>query len=80
MSTIDQIGAVWAKVARETPDPWLDDSPLFAHLTGAKPLSYRERLDRPRRNAYGEVIPQIALVRANIRRLGKPTKPPRIPA
>lgn len=63
---------VWEQVLRESPAmDWLtffDDR-----------LTYREQLDRRRRNAYGDIIPQITLVRRNLRLLGKPCRPPRLP-
>ena len=70
MVTAEGAARAWAEVWLETPDPFAWEGPL----------TYRERLTRPRVNVRGEVIPQIALVRANLRRLGKPRVRPRIPA
>jgi hypothetical protein len=58
------------QVARETPSDLWEDSVLYAVLNGER-RTYRERLDRPRRNVFNEVIPRIVIVRNNIRRLGK---------
>lgn len=62
---------------RET--PWADGSALYALLSGGPRPTYRESLDKPKLNWYGEVIPQIVLVRNNIGRLGKPKRAPRLP-
>ena len=80
MITADQIARVWEQTLREMPDPWREESPFVTAVFGGPSLSYRDRLTRRRRNHYGEVIPQITLVRANLRRLGTPRVPPRIPA
>lgn len=80
MISADQIARVWQQSLQETPDPFWQGSPFITHLMGGPRMTYREQLDRPKLNYRGEVIPQIVLVRANLRRLGKPRVPPRIPA
>jgi len=77
MISADEIARVWQETLRKTPDPFA--SPSVTHLLGGQ-MSYREQLDRPKLNYFGEVIPQIVLVRANLLRLGKPRVPPQIPA
>ena len=79
MISAGMVARVWQETLRETPCVWQDMVPLLATRLGMPRMSYRDRLTRRRRNAAGEVIPQIVLVRANLRRLGKPRVPPRIP-
>lgn len=63
------VADIWEQVLRETEDPYESDF-LFYQLTGLKPKTYRERLDRIRVNVYGEAIPRIVVVRQNLRYLG----------
>lgn len=49
--------------------PWDDGSDMLTDLLGGPRVSYRERLDRPRRNYRGEIIPQIDVVRHNLWKL-----------
>lgn len=75
---------VWEQVQRETPaidwnDSWASRQLLGRMGATLTPRTYRDTLDRPRKNAVGEVIPRITLVRANLRRLQKPPRAPRLP-
>lgn len=66
---------------RTTEDPFsrdIRDSPL-AEFFGVTPYTYRESLDRVKINHFGEPIPRIEIVRQNLRALGKPPRPPRLP-
>jgi len=69
MYTTETAARIFMEALREAPSPFHEESPLHRWLSGQPPLSYRERLTRPRRNIYNEVIPQMTLVKANIRRL-----------
>lgn len=69
------VADAWSQVVRETEDPFGGSYGIFGPR-----VTYRERLDRVRRNVHGERIPRITLVRANLRRLGKPKMRPRLPA
>lgn len=64
---------VWEQVLREEPAGW------FHWWVPELGMTYREWLMRPKRNAFGEVIPQIAIVRKNLRRLGRAPRAPRLP-
>jgi hypothetical protein len=52
----------WNKALLECPDPYVD-SRILNPLFGLPCETYREHLDRPRRNYLGHIIPRIALVR-----------------
>lgn len=69
--TTEEVFDVWTQVARETPSDLWEDSILYQILGVGRRPSYREDLDRPRLNMFGDVIPRIVLVRNNIRRLGR---------
>jgi len=59
------VAEAWESTLRETPNPFFTESDVFSRR------SYRERLDRIRKNAYGDLIPRIVTVRRNLRfRLG----------
>ena len=61
MSIGNLVAQCWEQSMREYPWPY---APWwFLRLT------YRERLDLPPRNFYGELIPRIVIVRQNLRRL-----------
>lgn len=56
---------------REMPGPYDED--VAALFVGGKAYAlstYRARLDRLRRNYYGEIIPRAVAVRRNLRMLG----------
>ena len=67
----------WERAMLESPDPFRTD--VFNGMFGLPTVSYRDRLTQPRYNYLNQRIPQIVLVRANLRRLGKPTQTPRLP-
>lgn len=67
------ISDVWDDLMRTTEDPFMSGYDIFAHLFGARRRTYREILDRTRRNHYGDVIPRIVTIRRNLMRLG-PTR------
>lgn len=71
------VADVWEQVQLETPDPFR--TAVFNRILGLPVLSYRDRLIAPQFNWRGDRIPQIALVRNNLVRLGKPRRPPRLP-
>lgn len=66
------VARVWDEVMRDSP------APDWEAYSGGR--TYRERLDAPKRNWSGDVIPRIVLVRWNLRRMGKPRRAPRLPA
>lgn len=70
------VRAAWEQAMRESPNHFEFAGDYFL---GPPLASYRERLDRRVKNVYGDVIPRITLVRANIRSLGKPKTRPRLP-
>lgn len=72
--------AAWDHAMRVTPAAFDDNDELFYALGGGPRRTYAERLVRRRKNCFGDVIQQIELVKANLRRLGKPPRPPRLPA
>lgn len=72
------VAAAWETALREMPNPW--DCDLLNEFFGHPRTTYRERLDRQPRNAFGELIPRIATVRRHLRQLGKPRQSPRLPA
>ncbi len=74
----DIVVAAWDRALRESPDPFDDIYALYPIL-GYTPPSYRERLDRLPRNCFGDIIPRIVTVKRNIRLLGKPRHPPKLP-
>lgn len=80
MNIGDILTREWDRSLKETPygDPWESvwRREMDPHY---KPPTYRERLDRPKRNYYGEVIPRRVIIERNIRHLGKPPKPPNLP-
>lgn len=78
-SLAEVMAAAWDEALRDTPDPWRDVDTWSWRLGGPR-LTYRACLDRPRRNHAGAVIPRITIVRGNLRRLGTPRRPPRLPA
>lgn len=71
MMTLEKVFEILDQVYRETPSDLHEDSMLFTLLGGGRLRSYRENLDRPRHNHFGDVIPRIVIVRNNIRRLGR---------
>lgn len=73
MTLASVVSGVWEEALRASPDPWETD------VFGPR-RTYRERLDRPRFNMYGQLIPRIVAVRRHINLLGKPRRPPRLPA
>jgi hypothetical protein len=73
----DLVARVWEQELRESP---AFDREAVLDLFGGPQRSYRERLDRQHRNHYGDLIPRIVTVRRNLRALGKPVRPPRLPA
>lgn len=77
---IGQIVAdAWDHTLRVSESPYVNSPGLFRELFGLPRNTYRERLHRDIINIYGEKVPRIVVVRENIRRLGKPRVPPRIP-
>ena len=62
----------------ETPDPF-SSTWLLDQWHGIR-RTYREYLDEQPRNWRGVLIPRIVTVRRNLRSLGKPPKPPQLPA
>lgn len=64
----------WERTLEETPDPFLN-----AWWIDGSRLTYREELDRQPVNYKGQLIPRIVTVRRNLRALGKPHRPPRLP-
>jgi hypothetical protein len=67
---------IWAQVMDTT--PWDGDACyIFAEMLGYPRLNYRQRLDRPRQNFRGGVIPRISIVRNNLRALGSVRMDPR---
>jgi hypothetical protein len=58
------VGA-WEHTMRTTEDPLRKPYYLFSR----DPRSYREQLHASKLNYYGEVIPQIEIVRQNLQRL-----------
>ncbi len=77
LSIGDIIAAEWERSLRETPCP--ENNRLLGWHLGMPQISYRERLDRVKRNWFMQPIPRIVIVRNNIRRLGKPAQKPRLP-
>lgn len=69
----DVVVSAWDTAVAETPDPF-DASDLLLKRT------YRERLDRLRRNSRGEIISRAVVIRRNMRRLPRLTlNPERLP-
>lgn len=67
----------WEHAIKTT--PWSDGSDYLCEFGGPRG-TYRERLDRPRKNYRGEVIPQIDVVRYNLAGLkNRRLDPDRIP-
>ena len=77
MTFAEIVAAAYEEALRDSPAP--DYSFVLRRLSGGPYMSYRDQLDRPRRNYAGEVIPWIRLVRRNLRALGKPKQAPRLP-
>jgi hypothetical protein len=71
------VADAWEEELRTGPDPmhgsWLGE------MLGMPRRTYRERLHEQKYNMYGELIPRIVTVRRNLRMLGRPLHPPRIP-
>jgi hypothetical protein len=75
--SLTQVAAdAWRRALEETP---ADGFEYFWSPQWTGYGSYREWIHRPRKNARGDVIPRITLVRNNIRALGKPKTSPRLP-
>lgn len=74
------LAEAWHHVMCMSEDPYRASSYLLSEMFGHGRQTYREHLHRPIINAYGEEVPRIAIVRENLRRLGKiRLNPARIP-
>jgi hypothetical protein len=61
------VADAWEHTLRVSPAP--DNGFLFERLGGGPRKTYREQLTERKRNWYGELIPQIEIVKTNIQRL-----------
>lgn len=78
MSLASMVADAWDQTLRESPDPFTEASWGYGWF-GTPKRTYRERLDRQRRNVYGDLIPRIATVRRNLALFRKPRRVPRLP-
>lgn len=69
----DIIAKAWDQELRTSPDPF--DTDAFNGMFGLPYRTYQQRLDRQRRNSYGDLIPRIDTVRRNLRLLNDPHLP-----
>jgi len=67
-SLATMVAAAWETCLRESPDPFSESDWIF--FPPQQRPSYRERLDRLRKNVYGEVITRRTVVRRNLQLLG----------
>lgn len=69
MSKLINITKILEEVLETTPSYFFENDILLEKLNPQFKKSYREKLDKPKINCFGRVIPRIEIVKQNLRKL-----------